>query len=134
MTMGILTGMSLIGGGVLSMLAEADRRFALVILFGIFTAVLAGFWVYEIRHPLRLEVSRDLIEQKRRGRPRSKALVRTTGEVIIEMRMSEGAHGGSFPVLKVPGADGWIDVSRYFPEKVREACEAAGWRFADRRG
>lgn len=90
-----------------------------------------GAWIYEVRHPARLEISHDAIVQKRRRRKRTVVLRRTTGELAFEVRtMHLGGRVATAPVLTIPGdPEASIGVLAYDRSRVRQACESLGWRF-----
>jgi len=99
------------------------------IVGGLLAAIFVAGWIYEGRHPARLEISRASIVQRRRGRKRSVVLERTTGEFTFEIRSELlGEHTTVAPVLVVPDGDGTeIGMSSYDRQKVQQACEALGW-------
>ncbi len=103
------------------------------VLAGLASTAILGRWVYEARHPARLEISGDRIVAKRRGRAKETILQRTTGELAFGMQtVLGGAHPAAAPVLGIPESDQEpVGVTGYDMSKIRQACHALGWRFVD---
>jgi hypothetical protein len=131
----LLVGLT--GGGLLALHAfvemTEENRIAADVLGAVMLAVFVGIWIYEVRHPARLEISHDSIVQRRRGRASAAAIHRTTGDLTFEVRtMVLGGHGAVAPVLAIPGDErSQIGIADYDRTRVKQACVSVGWRFAD---
>ncbi|MDQ3914752.1 MAG: hypothetical protein M3323_05390 [Actinomycetota bacterium] len=110
-----------------------ENRIALLVVAGLFSTAIVARWIYEARHPARLEISRDRIAAKRRGRQKAAVLQRTTGELSFGLKaMMLGGHGAVASVLRIPNSDQEaIGVMEYDRRNIRQACESLGWRFVD---
>ena len=111
----------------------SQNRIALFVVAGLASGALIARWIYEARYPARLEVSRDRIAAKRRGRAKETSLARTTGELTFGVEsMVIAGRGAVTPVLRIPGSDqDALGIAGYDGPKIRQACEALGWHFVD---
>lgn len=111
----------------------SQNRIALLVVAGLASAALIARWIYEARYPARLEVTRDRISAKRRGRAKETILTRTTGELKFGVEsMVIAGRGTVTPVLAIPDSDQEaLGIAGYDGPKIRQACEALGWHFVD---
>ena len=108
-----------------------ENRIAMHVVGGGMTTAFAAGWIHGARHPARLEISRDVIVEKRRGGKRPITIERTTGDLEFGVRsMVIGGRGSVTPILINPDDPKTeIAIATYDRQKLRQACEAVGWRF-----
>lgn len=103
----------------------ASGRAVVDVLFGAAVVVSVAMWISSFRHPARLEVTRDVISLRFRGKPKSLEL-RRTGDLYVYRRITP--RGGAYTYLKAAGSDAAIPLAYFQWKEVERACRAAGWR------
>jgi hypothetical protein len=130
----------LVAGGWLAMRLFVEmvreNRIAIDVIAGVGAALLVWRLIFEVRHPARLEITRDAITQRRKGRTRSTVIGRVTGDLTIDLKATfVGQHATVTPMLWQVGGDGTeIGLATYEQPDVKKACESAGWRFVSPEG
>ncbi|HVF54029.1 MAG TPA: hypothetical protein VNC78_10575 [Actinomycetota bacterium] len=106
-----------------------DRtQVGLTVVWGSIAVILVAAWIYEVRHPLRLEISPESIVQQRRGRRKQQIVRGTTDELHVLIPQTPGAG----LVLTTPGGSERIRLLRWGLDDIKPACEAAGWRLIEK--
>ena len=106
-----------------------ENKYVGAILVGLMSTILIARWIYEALHPEFLEITYEAIIQSRRGRHAKQVIQRTTGEFVFGV----GSNGKSvYPYIAARGdEENHLVVMSFDRDKVKEACEAVGWRFVD---
>ena len=108
----------------------ATGRAVLVIFVAVVTAALVLAWARIIRHPSRLEISRQAVTLVD-GRGKARVLSRDLGDQLRVVRVGRGRY--SQRGLAIAGAGATIPLPFFSIREVRRQCLAAGWSFAGRR-
>jgi hypothetical protein len=108
----------------------AAGRVVLVVFVAVVTAALVVAWARLIRHPSRLEISRQAVTLVD-GRGEARALSRDLGDQLRVVRVGGGRY--SRRGLAIAGAGTTIPLLFFSVREVRRQCLAAGWSFAGRR-
>ena len=130
---GLMLAITLGGFWALQAFVEMTRenRIASYVLVGLMSTAWIALWLYGVLHPGRLEISYEAIIERRRGVLRSITIQRTSGELAFGVRTAViGGHGAVSPILYAPGEGrSQITITSYDRNKIKQACEAVGWRF-----
>jgi hypothetical protein len=110
--------------------AETDAgRLVSDAVFGGLAVVSAAAWVWFRRRPSRLRITRDAISFSHRAGQEG-IVLRRTGDLYVAAPLGAGgSHRQRY--LKVVGSDAAIPLLLFDWRKVRRACLAMGWRFAE---
>ena len=108
----------------------ATGRVVLVVFVAAVTAALVLAWARLIRHPCRLEISRQAVTFVD-GRGATRVLSRDLGDQLRVVRLGGGRYRQ--PGLTIAGAGTAIPLPFFSMREVRRQCLAAGWSFAGRR-
>jgi hypothetical protein len=107
--------------------AETDLgRTVVDIVFGVLAVGTLAVWIYMRRHPGRIGVSRDQIQQWARGKRRAAVITKEDGDLYIRY---SGSYKSPQPFLRATGTDQALFLTMYTQQEVIDACIACGWRF-----
>ncbi|MDQ4124470.1 MAG: hypothetical protein M3134_02570 [Actinomycetota bacterium] len=108
---------------------DAGRRAGDLVFGGLILVSIAA-WVWFRRRPSKLTISRDAIAFSYRS-DKEGIVLRRTGALYVATPLGPGAaHRERY--LRAEGSDAAIPLLLFDRRKVRRACEAMGWRFAEK--
>jgi hypothetical protein len=129
-TWAIVVGITVVGVTALNLFVDItpENRVATTVLTIVAPVAFISWWVWNVRHPARIEFSHEAITYKVRASKKMMTIERTNGEVEVAVEATMvGTHAAATQVLRSPSGGPSLPIATFdFPE-IRRACEVTGW-------